>query len=578
MLIKMPVCIFNFLQKHLQIENIYTIYIYTSILLSTGSIHAQNWELRIVPDIPEDTLILNEINFERFHQTQAEVVSEIDTLLYKLHQQGFLESKVIKVEQIEKILFTHFSLGIGIKTVIIETDLVFNKKMLESFEIVPKKNTVEIPYVQVENFLKQLSKDFYQNGDPFAQVRIVNLSRDGAVLKADLEVISSEKLRTIDEIYVKGYEKFPQGFVKHGLGLSKGDLFTEESLLNSESVVSDISFVQQTKSPEVLFSKDSTYLYYYLDKKQSSFFDGLIGFTSDNEEDKLIFNGYLDLKLVNIFHKGETNQLFWQNNGQSRREFKIYSQWPYVFGSKFSTEFHFDLYQQDSTFNQISTLAGLSYPIKQNAKLGLLFDYTRSNNLEASAADAIESYDRIGLRLNYGLKRPFLSSLNWDKFYVESDLLLANRSAETMSNEQFLFTLTSNYSYEFSPKTYLFIQLQGGYLFSETYFTNELFRVGGTETIRGFREQAFFTNFYGILNLEARFRTNNTDYFHTVTDLARVENELLESNNTLLSLGLGYTLMTKMGRIQLTYAVGKIDQEPFNFNQSAFHIKVQNNF
>ncbi|MGB5382712.1 MAG: hypothetical protein WBN19_02615, partial [Lutimonas sp.] len=277
MLIKMPVCIFNFLQKHLQIENIYTIYIYTSILLSTGSIHAQNWELRIVPDIPEDTLILNEIHFERFHQNKADIISEIDTILYKLHQQGFLESKVIKVEQIEKILFTHFSLGIGIKTVIIETDLVFNKKMLESFEIVPKKNTVEIPYVQVENFLKQLSKDFYQNGDPFAQVRIVNLSRDGAVLKADLEVISSEKLRTIDEIYVKGYEKFPKGFVKHGLGLSKGDLFTEESLLNSESVVSDISFVQQTNSPEVLFSKDSTYLYYYLDKKQSSFFDGLIG-------------------------------------------------------------------------------------------------------------------------------------------------------------------------------------------------------------------------------------------------------------------------------------------------------------
>ena len=540
--------------------------------------YAQNWELRIVPNMPEDTLILNELHYNRFHQNKADVISEIDTIIDKLHQQGFLETKLMKMEQIEKVLFTHFFLGIRIKTVILETDLVLDKKILESFEMVQKKNTYELPYLYIENFLTQLSKDFYQRGDPFAQVKMINLSQDGDILRADLEVIRSEKPRTIDEIYVKGYEKFPQGFVDHGLGLSKGDLFTEKSLLNSEMIVSGISFVQQTKSPEVLFSKDSTYLYYFLDKKQSSFFDGLIGFTSDNDEDQLVFNGYLDLKLVNIFNQGETTQIFWQNNGQNRREFKFYAQWPYVFRSKFSTEFHFDLYQQDSTFNQISTLAGLSYPLKQNAKLGLLFDYSKSNNLEASTLEGVESFDRIGFRLNYLLKKPFLPQLNWDKFYLESDLLLANRSAETMSNEQLLFTVKSNYSYELSPKTYLFLQLQSGYLFSDTYFTNELFRIGGTESIRGFREQAFFTNFYGILNLEARFRTNSSDYFHTVTDLAFVQNDILESNNALLSLGLGYSLLTKIGKIQLTYAVGKTDQEPFNFNQSAFHIKVQNNF
>ena len=568
----------NFFRKFLQIKQRYTIYIYGAFFLTPCLFFAQRWELRIVPDQTIDTLISNEIHFERFHQSEEDVMAETDSILYRLNKKGFLECKLIKSERIDNIRYTHFYLGTKIETVIIETDLLLDQELLKSFHITQEDKKYSIPYIYSENFLKQLSKDLYNNGDPFAQVKLINLTQEGSMIYAGLEIINSEKLRTIDQIYVKGYEKFPKGYVKNGLGLTIGDLFSEEALLNSETIVSNISFVQQTKSPEVLFSKDSTYLYYFLEKKKNSFFDGLIGFSSDNEENKLVFNGYLDLKLLNIFNKGEVTQIFWQNNGQSRREFKFYSQWPYVFRSKFSTEFHFNLYQQDSTFNQITTLAGLSYPITQNTRIGLLFDYSGSNNLEESSVDAIESFDRIGFRLHYVWKKPFQSILNWNKFYLESDLLLAKRTAETASNEQFLFTLISNYTYEFNPKTYVFLQLQSGYLYSDDYFTNELFRVGGTETIRGFREQAFFANAYGILNLEGRYRTNNTDFFFTVTDLAVVQNNILASDNTLLSLGIGYTLFTRIGRIQLTYATGKIDQEPFSFNQSAFHMKVQNNF
>ena len=62
----------------------------------------------------------------------------------------------MKMEQIEKVLFTHFFLGIRIKTVTLETDLVLDKKILESFEMVQKKNTYELPYLYIENFLTRI--------------------------------------------------------------------------------------------------------------------------------------------------------------------------------------------------------------------------------------------------------------------------------------------------------------------------------------------------------------------------------------------------------------------------------------
>ncbi|MFD1316785.1 hypothetical protein [Namhaeicola litoreus] len=535
-------------------------------------------QLQILPEKLQDTVILNTIDFEQFHQDKASVVQETNSILSKLVKKGFIACELKNLDLKERLYTAYFDVGSKVDSVVFQSESILDTKTLEKFQIKKTKNTYTITYSLLEDFLNHLSKSFYQIGDPFATVKLSNIRQEDNFLFADLLISLSEKPRRIDQIYMKGYDKFPQGFIEHGLGLSKGDLFTEEVLTNSEAIVSSIPFVGQIKSPEVLFSKDSTYLYYFLEKKKSSFFDGMIGFTSDNEENNLIFNGYLDLRLVNIFNSGETTQIFWQNNGQNRREFKFYSQWPYVFKSKFSTELHFDLYQQDSTFNQIATLAGLSYPIKQHARIGFLFDYSKSNKLASTTTDQVQSFDRIGFRIHYNFHRPLENNLLWNKYFLETELLFANRKAETTSNEQLLLRLRNNYTFQLYPRVYLFTQFQGAYLFSDELITNEQFRIGGTETIRGFQEQVFFTDVYGIINLEARFRTNTSDYFHTVTDIAYLQNSILNSNNTLLSVGLGYVLTTKIGKIQLIYAIGKTDQQSFDFSRSAFHIKVQNNF
>ena len=54
----------------------------------------------------------------------------------------------------------------------------------------------------------------------------------------------------------------------------------------SERVL-DLEFVEEIKSPELLFTRDSTTLYLYLKKKFSNSFDGFIGFNTDEETKKL---------------------------------------------------------------------------------------------------------------------------------------------------------------------------------------------------------------------------------------------------------------------------------------------------
>ena len=48
-----------------------------------------------------------------------------------------------------------------------------------------------------------------------------------------------------------------------------------------------LDFVREKKEPEVLFKKDSTHLYLFLEKSETSSFDGIINFASKENEEGL---------------------------------------------------------------------------------------------------------------------------------------------------------------------------------------------------------------------------------------------------------------------------------------------------
>ena len=64
-------------------------------------------------------------------------------------------------------------------------------------------------------------------------------------------------------------------------------------------LLNQLPFAQQKRPSEVLFTKDSTSVYLYLEKIKSNRFDGFIGFGTDETTGKIEFDGYLDLNLIN---------------------------------------------------------------------------------------------------------------------------------------------------------------------------------------------------------------------------------------------------------------------------------------
>jgi hypothetical protein len=407
----------------------------------------------------------------------------------------------------------------------------------------------EIPFSEITKTLQLIVNDFELNGNTFVQVTLQNISLKNNSAIAELE-ITNIKPRTIDKVIINGYESFPKNFIAHELDLKIGSTFNKEKLNNASIAINNISFVEERKSPEVLFTNDSTYIYLYLNKKRSNKFDGIIGFSSEEDQNGLNFNGYLDLSINNIFNSGETINI------------------PII------PKATFELYRQDSTFNNITTNVNLTYSLKTRGRISAGFNTEDSNSLLKNPVDDIRSFKNFFYGASYNFEKLINGNLFPVKFRFDFSSYFGSRKIENIKSNQSKFSLLSNYNWPINNRNYIFLQNQSAILISDEYVNNELFRIGGINNLRGVNEESIFASAYSIFNLEYRYKITDSNYFYSITDFAFIENKNLEENSQIFSLGFGYAFFTKVGLLNISYAIGKFDDNSFNFNNSKLHVKI----
>ncbi len=88
-----------------------------------------------------------------------------------------------------------------------------------------------------------------------------------------------------------------------------------------------------------------------------------------------------------------------------------------------------------------------------------------------------------------------------------------NTSPETAgTSAQFYTNLNASYNFEINDKNFININSQNFYLNSKNYISNELFRFGGMNSIRGFLENSLQSNFNFLILTEYRYRFSKNIY------------------------------------------------------------------
>ena len=549
-----------------------TPYIYVLLLLlSFEGVFAQEFTLKITSKKKTEILVLNKIEYKKTHKDTTALNLEIFRISDYLKKIGYFTNTVDSLSKINKEHIVFFNLGKKIESSIIKIKEEYKYHFKDrNF----KNSTVTIPVKELKNTLLKISKNLDNEGKSFSKVQLKNITIKDNTLFADLDIIISQK-RTINKVIIKGYNDFPKSYLKNYFNIKNNTVFNQKKITEISLATNNLEFVSEIKKPEILFTRDSTLLYMYLKKHQNNSFDGIVSFASKENGD-VLFNGNIDLELNNILNTGEKIGFFWNSIGEEKQELKLSTEIPYIFNTKFSPELSFLIYKQDSTFLNSKFDSKINYSINQKIKLALTYNSETSENLSQNLTNNIESYNNyfLGIQFEYNiLKNDYF--LN-NKFYININPSVGNRKTDEVSTNQFKFESTVSYIWDLNSRNSIFIKNRIGYLNSDTYIDNELFRIGGANSIRGFTEQNIFTNNYTYFNIEYRYLTSEKSYFYTITDIGRAN--LNSKKENLLGLGLGYLFNTNNSQINLSLSVGKISQQTFDFKSIKLIINWKNYF
>ncbi|MCB0462239.1 MAG: hypothetical protein KDC81_06000 [Flavobacteriaceae bacterium] len=546
--------------------------------LSYTSSLAQNLTLKILGSNESETKIIDSLTYKNSFNNYKTLNEEVLLFNKRLQNIGYIENELVQTEKTNDSAYqTIFNLKQRFYTIYIYYD-----KNLIPDDLIKRVSTnfndvyFVLPIPKIESSLEIINTELTNKGLPFAKFNLNNIEKkDATNLQADLFVDSTSK-RTIDNIIVKGYEQFPKSYIKHFLKIKREQQFNLTNIKKKTERLNDLRFSNQTKSPEVLFTKDSTTLYLYLEKTKSNTFDGFLGFGTNESTNKIEFDGYLNLNLVNNLNYGEQFLIQYKSDENDQKTFDANLTLPYLFGLPLGTELGLNIFKKDSTFTTVNQEASVFYQLNSRHKLLAGINAVQSNNLlDENTTTNISDYSSIFYKIRYIFNKPVLYDYLFPTdFIIDASLGTGKRTSDVLNEQQLETKLTISKILNLDEKNSFFIKANAKALFSDSYFVNELFRFGGINSIRGFEENSLLASHYGLINFEYRFRLNSSIYLHSITDAAYFKNKVIDAKEKLFGFGFGFGILTKAGLLKLNYANGKSENQNFKLSNSKIHLSL----
>lgn len=515
--------------------------------------------------------------FQNIKSLNLEVVKTKKTL----ENLGYFNSHISKITKAnDSTYLSEIKLNTKFNTIeVYYNTLQFSKKEIEKLlnTTTANSNSFTCPINQLENNLNKIITYLSEKGQVFSDCKLTNITTHENKVIAHLN-INTSKTNYISKIQTKGYEKFPKKFIRHRLKLKEGQQLNLSAIEKKSNNLNYLKFANEIKKPEILFTKDSSVTYLYINKRKSNSFEGFLGFASDTETNKLKLNGNIDLKLINNLNTGEELYIKYQSTENEQQKIHFKTVIPYIFNSPISIEGQFDIFKKDSSFTNNTQTLQLKYNIHRNILIGAGIQFATSNSLEDNNPNNVD-YKKTAYLLNFNhqTQNPHTNFFA-TKTKTQLQLSLNNRKTLNNKTNQQNISLESEYIFQINKESSFFLKNISNYLISNTVFENELQYIGGINSLRGYQENSIPSTQYSILNTEYRIELSNNLYTHTVIDYAITKNTTTNNNNNLFGFGLGFGLKTNNSILRFIVANRKDKSQNIKFSESKIHLSLSTLF
>ncbi len=397
---------------------------------------------------------------------------------------------------------------------------------------------------------KKLIGILENTGYPFASARLVNMSFKGNMAEGTM-LIDKGPLIRIDSIIVKGNAKISQKYLKKQIGLDKYDLYQEKKIRAISDRIKETTFLKEIKPFEIEFRKNSADIYTYLDKNRANQFSGIIGIIPNNNiTGKLLLTGEVSFNLANPFGRGILFNMNWKKLEPLTQELNVSGSYPFIFNSSIGIGMNLSLLKQDTTYFRAEPEVELQYFFSGSNLLRLFYMGQVSSLSGSRGTDEIATlppYAMYNASL-YGAGIKF-SKLDYQfnprkGFFIRGDVSIGSKKIKKdpqinsdvyanvdLSTTKTIFT-SGLFVYLPLGKNFVFhIRNLNGFMLNKNLFENELFRLGGIQTLRGMDENSVTASSYIIGSLEFRYLFEEQSNLFLFFDGGYWRKDIINRNN-----------------------------------------------
>ncbi|MHB1688023.1 MAG: BamA/OMP85 family outer membrane protein [Ignavibacteriaceae bacterium] len=474
-------------------------------------------------------------------------------------------------------------------------DPVADKNIFSSFDFLENHSYNKSG---LEENISSALKYFQNNGYPFARIIISSIYFYSDSAKenyfTDIHIdVKKERFCKIDKIEIVGNRKTQSYVIQRELHLKIGEVYSQKVIDDLPNRLNRLAFFEPVGASKYFVdSKNEGVLSIEVKEKETNNFDGIIGYIPSSIPNQSGYlTGLVDISLRNLFGTGRAAAIHWQQYNRSSQDLELKYLEPWLFGYPFNLNLSLFQREQDSTYVQRDVEASLEY-LATNVISASVFISTEAVIPTDNGNQIFSVYNSNSVTTGINLKIDtrddpysptqgilFLNSYSFSKKNISGPVQFFTHDLVTNINLQRLVLDISGF-YELFNRQVVAVGVHGRELKGLFFENSDLFRLGGTNSLRGYRESQFLGNRVMWTNLEYRslltkrsfvFLFLDTGYFLRSADPTR---NILKTEGFKIGYGLGMNIETGLGVLSVSFALAKGD----SFADGKIHFGIVNQF
>ncbi len=430
-------------------------------------------------------------------------------------------------------------------------------------------------------------------GYPLSQITVdsVKLQRprhNRAELRLVLRVTNGPRI-SINELLIRGNRLTRARVIQRETRFKSGQIYNQQKIDQIPRRLMRLGFLEAVGTPQLFLKEDGQAgLLITVKEGTANQFDGVVGYTPGTLTQKGYFTGLLNLTLGNLLGTGRKITAYWQKKDRQSQALTFSYFEPWLFQWPIHAGFEFKQLIQDTTYIERDWGLEIQLPLADNLMIhtrggwhSILPDSIGSVIFKIPASRA--SY--LSLGLSYDTRDDLLNPRRGFFYYTALEM------ARKTNQSNFDFTGAAKKDFN-QKKLRLDLELYwpifqrqvlAGAIHGRQITSSEAiiplaehFRLGGTRTLRGYREEQFRGSRLAWVNLEYRYLLSRRSRLFLFGDGGYYSRREIsgEIKGVRSGYGFGMRIETRLGIMGVDYGLG----EGSGLMAGLIHVSLLNEF